>query len=733
MLAPIGAHRSTPASAATITCRMGRVSGVSRRAHDVPGGLLRPVARLAGPVGLAGLAGLALLGALLGWVGAPAWGRLPSLAAVAGAALLGGLALLRRARRVDREQRRPWLLLAAALALECGWLLLPGSWLPATRHPANPAHLLAGVLAVAALLRLPAPPESRRGRTRTAMDVAAAALALAVPSWELLDRSAAPLGLVSQLESVAHPLVNVAVATAAIAVLARARRAGGPHLAVLLALGGGVSLWTLADVSARTGAPAGLVAGLLALGGLALAFGARWPDQRTETERVGRWREVIAVLTPLAPLSAAAAVLLGSTVFGAPLEPVTLLLAVLLAATLVSGGVLARLDSLGTERTLDDLVLKRTITLGTREKWFRSLVQNSSDVITVVDVRGVVRYQTPSVARVLGHDPHLLVGTRMSSLLRPADGRRLEAALASAARSPGRPITLELAIWHKSGRWCDSETTITSLVHDPDIRGLVLNTRDVSERRRAAGAARPPGLPRRADRARQPGPVPRAGWRTPATRAARADTVAVLFLDLDDFKAVNDALGHAAGDAAARPVADAARAAACDPATLVARLGGDEFAVLLERRATAEAGATGSPSGSPVALRDAVLARRPRARAGRASIGIAVRDEHRRRPPTSCCATPTSPCTRPRRRGDRRFVALFEPEMHDGAASTGCSSRPTCARRSTADELRAALPADRRPADRRDRRRRGAGALAAPDARPHLAARSSSRWPRRPA
>ena len=124
----------------------------------------------------------------------------------------------------------------------------------------------------------------------------------------------------------------------------------------------------------------------------------------------------------------------------------------LLTATVVAGGVMARLDTLGTERTLDELVLKRTITIGTREKWFRSLVQNSSDVITVVDVRGVVRYLTPSVTPILGHDPKLLVGTRFTALLRPGDGRRLDAALASAARSPGRPITLDFPIWRQVRR-----------------------------------------------------------------------------------------------------------------------------------------------------------------------------------------------------------------------------------------------------------------------------------------
>ena len=146
----------------------------------------------------------------------------------------------------------------------------------------------------------------------------------------------------------------------------------------------------------------------------------------------------------------AVAVLLGSAVFGQPLSAVTLGAAVLLATTLVAGGVLARLDNLATERTLDDLVLKRTMTLGTREKWFRSLVQNSSDVVTVVDVDGVVRYQTPSVTN------ECSATTRSCWWERGSPGCSVPATVGGSRarwrrrpRTPGRPITLEFPIWHR--------------------------------------------------------------------------------------------------------------------------------------------------------------------------------------------------------------------------------------------------------------------------------------------
>jgi diguanylate cyclase (GGDEF)-like protein/PAS domain S-box-containing protein len=312
------------------------------------------------------------------------------------------------------------------------------------------------------------------------------------------------------------------------------------------------------------------------------------PD-RPESEPAARWRERVAVLVPLAPLTLAGVVLLGSVVFDRRLATPTVVCAVLLAVALVTGAVSARLDHLATERTLDDLVLRRTISLGAREKWFRTLVQNSSDLITVVDLRGVVRYVTPSVTRILGHDPTALVGNRITGLLRPADGRRLESALAAAARSPGHPVKLDLSVWSKDGTWCDTETTITSLVHDPDIRGLVLNTRDVSEHRRLQAA-----LNQHAFSDALTGLANRSMFRSRLEAALKASLgrgeVAVLVLDLDGFKAVNDAQGHHVGDEllgiVARRLTGSVR-----PGDLVARLGGDEFAILVTGD-SAEKGAT---------------------------------------------------------------------------------------------------------------------------------------------
>jgi len=440
--------------------------------------------------------------------------------------------------------------------------------------------LAAAVLAVA-VVRLPGPREDRSSLLRTTLDAAPAGLAFAVCAGDVVASAAASTPTWQRALAWMPALAVVSLATAAVLVLARARTEGGLPLAGLLQVGGAVSLVVVDDALRASSSPPSHAVSvlLLALACSGLAHVALTSTPQTESALLLRRREQVAVLAPLVPLAGAGAQLLGCVVFGSPLAVPTLVLAGALAFALIAGAALTRLESLQMARSLDDLVVERTMTLGTREKWFRSLVQNSSDVITVVDARGVVRYQTPSVRRILGHDPGLLVGTRITGLLRPSDGRALEAALHSAARQPGRTLTLEFPIWHKQGRWCDTETTITSLVHDADIRGLVLNTRDVSERRRLQAQ-----LTQQAYSDPLTGLANRALFRSRVEEALErtrtAGSVAVLFLDLDGFKAVNDAQGHHVGDELLGIVGK--RLGHCvRPGDLVARLGGDEFGVLI--------------------------------------------------------------------------------------------------------------------------------------------------------
>jgi PAS domain S-box-containing protein len=115
------------------------------------------------------------------------------------------------------------------------------------------------------------------------------------------------------------------------------------------------------------------------------------------------------------------------------------------------------------------------------EARFRSLAQNSSDVITIIDSEGVITYQSSSVERVFGY-PTSLTGSRLTDWIHPDDAARTIDSVAAALRDENTNLILECRIRAFDGTWLRAETTLTNLLDDLSVRGVVLNTRDVSER-----------------------------------------------------------------------------------------------------------------------------------------------------------------------------------------------------------------------------------------------------------
>jgi diguanylate cyclase (GGDEF)-like protein/PAS domain S-box-containing protein len=215
------------------------------------------------------------------------------------------------------------------------------------------------------------------------------------------------------------------------------------------------------------------------------------------------------------------------------------------------------------------------------EARFQSLVQHSSDVIIVTRADGTVGFVSPSVTRVFGYEPSEMLRQTVSELLHPDDRERAATFFRNAAQAPGVTGPVEWRFRQPDGSWLHAEILATNLLHDTTVKGVVLNTRDVSERRRLEEQ-----LTHQAFHDPLTGLANRALFRDRVSHALalaqrRASPVTVLFLDLDDFKKVNDSLGHAEGDRLL--IAAAERFLACArTADTVARLGGDEFAILVE-------------------------------------------------------------------------------------------------------------------------------------------------------
>ncbi len=213
---------------------------------------------------------------------------------------------------------------------------------------------------------------------------------------------------------------------------------------------------------------------------------------------------------------------------------------------------------------------------------FRSLVTSSTDLVLVFGPGGC-RYASESVAQMLGrHDPELL-GEEFAGFVHPDD-----VALVHAAYGHGEPPEIVFRLLNRFGEWRHLEAHVTDLRSDRQIRGVVFNARDISERVRLEEQ-----LTRQAFHDGLTGMANRALFRDRLDQAlARSErslgVLAVLLVDLDGFKQVNDSLGHDAGDQLLKVVAERFDAE-LRPGDTLARLGGDEFAVLIDGAHEAQA------------------------------------------------------------------------------------------------------------------------------------------------
>ncbi len=216
------------------------------------------------------------------------------------------------------------------------------------------------------------------------------------------------------------------------------------------------------------------------------------------------------------------------------------------------------------------------------DKRFRYLAQLSVDPTFIAGVDNVIRYASPSTERTLGIDPEALVGSLITDLVLKVDQERFRDLHTELANRPRHTTRMELRLNRRDGQWRWFEVTAANLTDVPEVEGYSFQARDVSDRKLveqllAQQALFDPltnllnrrGMLERLERAlQQAGPS--------------GATLSVLYIDLDDFKQVNDTYGHEAGDEALL-VAAGRLAASVGTSGIVARWGGDEFIVVIEQ------------------------------------------------------------------------------------------------------------------------------------------------------
>ncbi len=449
---------------------------------------------------------------------------------------------------------------------------------------ADPFYLSDSLLTLTALLSFPLARRTRLERWKFVLDAAMVLVGGAVAIWYWSVRpmiAAGESNRVVTLLAFAYPLASMLILLGITTVLLRKPTDGNRLAFGLLVSGVTVSIfadltfnWVLVETGGRSASWTDAVYLLCYV--MLIASAERYyrrPVPRSTTASTPKIR-----IQPLSPLPYLAVATTYALLLFGILRPWTDPVSGLAVGALLGTALVVTRQLLAVR---ENVKLLAENAARQNEARFRSLVQHSSDVIIVTKQSGTMRFVSPSATRVLGYDPSELTGQKLSEALHPDDRERAAIFFGEAARSPGVTGPTEWRFRQTDGSWLHAEILATNLLGDPTVRGIVLNTRDVSERKRLEEQ-----LTHQAFHDPLTGLANRALFRDRVSHALalarrQGHPITVLFLDLDDFKKVNDSLGHAEGDrlliAAGERFLCCARAA-----DSVARLGGDEFAILIE-------------------------------------------------------------------------------------------------------------------------------------------------------
>ena len=385
--------------------------------------------------------------------------------------------------------------------------------------------------------------------------------------------------LLSGLVRIAHPISDVVMLTALV-LLVRSRAktldrssrfllAAG-LLAILLADSGFAYVTTTAAEGAVQPVEMGWLGGfvLIALAGLRACL-TPVSSARSQEQRMTRLR----VLVPIVPVAGAVAAAVTHRLLTGSVDDFLFYDMMVVVVLLAVRQVMMVTENVGLNKALKD----QTTALQKREEQLRSLVEHSSDAATLADREGVIQFQSGSVQRMFAYGAGELVGTRLVDLVFPGDRAAVIKCLEDALKASARPKSVNSRLRHKLGSWTDCEITITNLLYLPSVEALVINVRDITDRKLLEEK-----VIHQADHDPLTNLANRSAFRRALEKAVDGSALlaAVLLIDLDDFKGINLALGSELGDQLLAAVG-ARLEQNSPPGSLVARLRSDEFAILL--------------------------------------------------------------------------------------------------------------------------------------------------------
>ena len=365
------------------------------------------------------------------------------------------------------------------------------------------------------------------------------------------------LPALNQAVNLAYPALDAVAISAAMFVALRIRRSSPPGIGLLAA---GVTCIAFSDLAfwyltaTNPSYPRVSTLGTGWLGGFVLiSLGALW--LRAPTRRIPLADRSWVPLLPALPAGAGVvALLLRWDHLSASQQPTLLAISVSVLALAILLGLVVAYENRALTGDLERRVRERTAQLAAAEGHFRALVEHSSDLIMILDADRRITYVSDSVWEVFGLRPTDLSGHGTDVFGESADAV-LEEAVARASVAPATTLTVEWDLLDGAGRRRHAESVVTNLLHEPNVEGLVLNTRDHTDAVALQSQLRTRSLQDSlCGVANRPLLEERVGQALENARRSGGD-IAMVAVAMDRFTAINERYGHKVGDAVLRQLA----------------------------------------------------------------------------------------------------------------------------------------------------------------------------------